>query len=92
MDIEKEICNFYEIERDCLYSSSRHRCRTETEGLHFVWFMRHYEEGLSIGKLAKIYGKGERGIKHGIAKIKNYIQYEKEYKNIYSELISKIEK
>lgn len=92
MNVEEVICKFYEIERESLYSSSMSRSRTETEGLHFVWFMRHYEEGLSIGKLSKIYGKGQRGIKHGIAKIKNYIKYEKKYADIYGNFLKELDK
>ena len=87
MDWENTVCSFYKIERSCLYSSDPHRNRTETEGLHFIWYIRHYVEGLSISTLATMYKKHERTVKHGIAKIKGYILYDQRYKGLYQTLL-----
>lgn len=92
MNIEGIVGEFYKIERASFYSLSKHRSRVETEALHFVWFLRHYKEGLSIGKLSKIYARGQRGIKHGVAKIKNYIKYEKGYNDTYNYFLKEIDK
>lgn len=87
MDWENTVCSFYKIERSCLYSSDSRRSRAETEGLHFVWYLRHYVEGLSIRVLATTYKKHERTVKHGIAKIKGYILYDPRYKDIHQKLL-----
>lgn len=84
--IEKIICDIFQVDADILYSNSAHRCMEETDALHFLWYVLHYDANISSPKISKNYKKSLRHVKRCIAKIKYGISTQKFYKNTYERI------
>ena len=85
-EIEELICKVINVDKDVLYSKSRYRCREETDALHFLWYVLHYDNNLSAPKISKLYDRNLRHVKRCIAKIKYGIATQKFYKNTYERI------
>lgn len=87
MDEEKilEVCSFCELYFDLDFPllSSRSKEGTYIVAKHIVWYFLHYEYNISTSSLAKHFNRSRRNIFLGISKIKNGIDKQRFYKDVY---------
>lgn len=91
-NIEHIVCCFFGVDIDCLYTKSRYKCREETDALHFLFYILHYDFNLSSPRISKRYGKGLRHVKRCISKIKAGIQMQRYYRETYEGIMDKLKK
>ena len=76
--IEICTCGLFGIGTDELRDSDR-KDRTYTDCLHFIWYFRNKIEGVSLTRLARIYGRTPRNISLAIAKIASGVRTQDYY-------------
>lgn len=91
-NIEQIVSSFFGVDIECLYTKSRYKCREETDALHFLFYILHYDFSLSSPYIARKYGKGLRHVKRCISKIKEGIQMQRYYRETYDGIMDKIKR
>lgn len=86
--IEEIVCSHFGMDVDEMRSRER-KSRRKTDCLHFIWYMRHFYEGVSINGLAREYSKTPRNIYFAIAKIREGIITQKWYAEAFEKLRQK---
>lgn len=76
---------YFSVKVTDLYSNVRKsECITAK---HLAWYILHYEYGVNTSLLAKEFYRTRRDVFLGISKIKNGIQKQKFYKDLYERFI-----
>lgn len=57
---------------------------------HMMWYVLHYEFGISSNQISKKFKRNIRTIKRGISRIKYMIEYYPEFRKQYQEISKKI--
>ena len=83
-NIEKKICEYFGVDKEMLVATSSYRQPSFARS--YLWYILHYDCGLSINKIAKQYGRTPRRINRVVSKIKYLIETQKAYKEHYSAL------
>ena len=82
--IEEVVCNKYEVSIQDIYSRDTSRNASTARAL--TWYILHYTKGWSVSKIARIYSRTERNVKYMMARMKNYIAYDKKTNRMYEEI------
>ena len=85
--IEGAVCRCFGIEMSELRTSKR-LDRQFTDCLHFIFYYRHYLEGLSRRQITEIYGRKLRNISYAFSKIKDGIQTQPYYIEMHRKIMS----
>lgn len=80
-EIEANVCDFFALTYEEVYSKNLKRDLVLAR--HFMIYILHTHYGISAHALSKIYNHSARHIKRICASIRNYIQFDKKYKNYY---------
>lgn len=88
-EIESIICQYFQVREQDVINNSR--IKDHTIARYFLWYILHYNLCLSSLTIARLYLRSARGIKVGLSKVKLRINTHKYYKNIYEDLMAKIE-
>lgn len=88
-EIESIVCQYFQVREQDVINNSRKKDHTIAR--YFLWYILHYNLCLSSLTIARVYLINARSVKVGCAKIKMRIKTHKYYKNIYDELMAKIE-
>lgn len=87
--IEGAVCRCFGIEMSELRTSKR-LDRQFTDCLHFIWFYRHFADGVTFGRLSSEYGRSARNIKYAVSKIANGMRTQPYYKEVHLEILKEI--
>lgn len=80
--IEEKICVHFGIDKNDMFCRSRKNALARG----YLWYILHYDNGLSANKIAKRYDRTSRVVFSLIAKIKYLIDTQKTYKEHYNAL------
>lgn len=82
--IEEKICEYFGVDKELLVATSSYRQPSFARS--YLWYILHYDCGLSVNKIAKQYGRTPRRINRVVSKIKYLIETQKAYKEHYNAL------
>lgn len=82
--IERKICEYFKVDRDDLISKSHSLTASLARG--FLWYILHYDCGMSANAIAKHYQRNIRSVKKLVAKTKYLATTQKEYEGHYKTL------
>lgn len=82
--VEMEVCDYMGVNNRVIYERSLKEIVCNAK--YMIWYILHYDYGLSVGLLSKTYYLTRRNIQIGIAKVKAGIKYQPYYRNIYDTL------
>lgn len=83
-DIEAIVAEVMGVNRDEIRGCSK--CSDVSTARHFVWYICHEENLISMRDMLKEYKRYRRAVFHGIAKIRFGIKTQSYYKNIYAKI------
>ena len=83
-NIEEKICEHFCVDKEMLVATSSHRQPSFARG--YLWYILHYDCGLSVNKIAKHYNRTPRRINRVVSKIKYLIETQKAYKEHYEKI------
>lgn len=83
-NIEEKICEHFGVDKEMLVATSSYRQPSFARS--YLWYILHYDCGLSVNKIAKQYGRTPRRINRVVSKIKYLIETQKAYKEHYNTL------
>lgn len=83
-NIEEKICNYFGVDKEMLVATSSYRQPSFARS--YLWYILHYDCGLSVNKIAKQYGRTPRRINRVVSKIKYLIETQKAYKEHYEKI------
>ena len=84
------VCEHFGCDKNLL-SEKQGDYLTYSTARHFIWYLSHYMIPVVINELSLVFKRKPNTIKKGIAKIKFGIQHDRYYRNIYNEIMEKIE-
>lgn len=84
IEIENIICDFFEISREDLYSSSLKQKHANAR--HYLWLVLHYNCGMSNLAIARRYGRARVTVIQYITQLKFRIQHQREDIETYDKL------
>lgn len=87
--IEEAVCRRFGIPAEDI-RTVRNLDRRFTDCLHFIWFYRHFAEGITFGRLSSEYGRSVRNIKYAVSKIANGMRTQPYYKEVHLEILEEI--
>ena len=82
--IEEKICEYFGVDKEMLVATSSYRQPSFARS--YLWYILHYNCGLSVNKIAKHYNRTPRRINRVVSKIKYLIETQKAYKEHYNAL------
>lgn len=80
-ELEDKICVYFKIDKDKLIGKGHEKDASLARGM--LWYILHYDMGVSSPMIAKNYDRGLRGVKHLIAKYKYIIENQRIYNEQY---------
>lgn len=87
--IEEAVCRRFGIPTEDI-RTVRNLDRRFTDCLHFIWFYRHFAEGVTFRVLSWEYGRSVRNIKYAVSKIVNGMRTQPYYKEVHLEILEEI--
>lgn len=88
-EIEMIVANHFGIEPQSIIN--RESKENVSNARYFLWYILHFDLGMSPTQLGRLYYRTPRLVKRGYAKIKSGIKFHKLYSNIYEDLMEKTE-
>ena len=83
-NIEEKICLFFGVSLDELYS--REIARKVSNARHYLWYILHYDFGMSNGQIAKRYDRTKRAVIMSISDLRFRVVQQREDRNIYNRI------
>ena len=56
----------------------------------YIWYILHYDYGLSVSTIAKYYGRKRRNIFYSLSSLDYIVTHQKKYAKIYNEIVDKL--
>lgn len=86
--IESSVCEACEVSIEDIHNKdTKHKVSLARA---IIWYILHYEYRWSIATISKEYSRTERNIKYMIAKVRNYITFDKATNKLYYKIRSSI--
>ena len=82
--MEDILCKYFRIEKNDIISDIR--AQKNSVARYFLWYILHYELGISFLAIGRLYFRTPRTIKLGCSKMRLRIKTHRHYKSIYAEL------
>lgn len=87
-EIESVLCGYFHIGKQDIINDLRTMKASTTR--YFLWYILHFELGMSSLTIARMYLRTPRAVKMGCSKIKFRIKTHRRYKNEYDELMQNL--
>ena len=88
--ITEIVCEYFGCDKELILEKQGDYLRYST-ARHLIWYLAHYQIPVVINELSLVFKRKPNAIKKGIAKIKFGIEHDRYYRNIYNEIMKKIE-
>lgn len=82
--IEEKICNYFGVEKELIVSKNNIINASLARG--YLWYILHYDCGMSVNAIAKHYQRNPRSVHKLIAKVKYLVTTQRLYKEHYNAL------
>lgn len=82
--IEEKICNYFGVDNTLVVGKNHIINASLARG--YLWYILHYDCGMSVNAIAKHYQRNSRSVHKLIAKVKYLVATQKKYKEHYNAL------
>lgn len=86
--LEDVISNYFNVPKDVFWDKKWDKITSKAKS--YLWYILHYDEKISSGKIAKRYGRTKRNVFITLSKIKFAIEKQKGYKKTYDDIYKNI--